>query len=76
MNDFDQIMANANNNTTKSNKSFDKNNTLIEVSPHIRNLHEGWSASTNKIETALEHGFCLKEGQTWVDSYEKEYSVA
>lgn len=26
------------------NKSFDKNNTLIEVSPHIRNLHEGWSA--------------------------------
>ena len=25
MNDFDQIMANANSNTTKSNKSFDKN---------------------------------------------------
>lgn len=57
------------------NESLDKNNTLIKVSPHIRNLHEGWSASTNKIETALEHGFCLKEGQTWVDSYKKEYLV-
>ena len=34
------------------------------------------TSSTNKIETALEHGFCLKEGQTWVDSYEKEYLVA
>ena len=31
MNDFDQIMANANNNTTKSNKSFDKNGMKVQL---------------------------------------------
>lgn len=56
--------------------SFADDSVLIEVSPHIRNLHEGWSASPNKIETALENGFALKDGQTWVESYKKECLVA
>lgn len=43
----------------------------FEVSPHIRNLHKGWSASQDKVEAALEHGFVLNEGQTWVESYKK-----
>ena len=37
MNDFDQIMANANSNTTKSNKSFDKN-AWRERKPSVRHL--------------------------------------
>lgn len=56
--------------------SFTADSILIEVIPHIRNLHEGWCASPNKIQTALEHGFSLKDGQTWVESYKKERLVA
>ena len=39
------------------------------VSPHIRNLHEGYHASEDKILSAAENGFSLKEGQTWVRPY-------
>lgn len=56
--------------------SFAADNILIEVSPHIRNLHEGWCASQDKIQTALENGFSLKDGQTWVESYKKVCFVA
>ena len=40
-----------------------------DVSRHIRNLHEGWEASIEKLATALEHGFELQPGQTWVEAY-------
>jgi len=43
----------------------------FEVDPHIRELHPGWRASAKKIATAAEHGFVLKEGQTWVEAYVK-----
>ena len=47
-----------------------------EVSSHIRNLHEGWKASAEKIATAAEHDFELQPGQTWVESYLKYQTVA
>ena len=43
----------------------------VDVSDHLRKLHEGWQASANKIVTAAEHGYNLQPGQTWVDSYTK-----
>ena len=46
------------------------------VSEHIRNLHEGWKASTEKIATAAEHGYVLKLGQTWVEEYIKGRTAA
>lgn len=48
----------------------------IEVSEHIRNLPEGWKASERKISSAIEHGYTLAEGQTWVDTYIKNCNVA
>lgn len=42
-----------------------------EVRRHIRNLHEGWHASPEKLATAREMGIILQEGQTWVDNYMK-----
>lgn len=39
------------------------------VSEHIRNLPEGYKASPEKIEAALQKGIELKDGQTLVDSY-------
>lgn len=48
----------------------------FEVDPHIRELHPGWQASAEKIATALEHGFVLKEGQTWVTGYVKGGTAA
>lgn len=41
----------------------------IHRSKHIRNLPKGQSASPEKIRTAEENGFILKDGQTWVDDY-------
>lgn len=46
------------------------------VSEHIRNLHEGWKASTEKIATATEHGYDLQPGQTWVEAYTKGMTAA
>ena len=43
----------------------------FDVCKHIRNLPDGWHASAEKIATALENGFDLAEGQTWVTDYEK-----
>ena len=38
-------------------------------SAHIRNLSSGRNASIEKVLTAAENGFNLKEGQTWVRAY-------
>ena len=46
-------------------------NLPIEVRTHIRNLHEGWHASPEKIAEALKNNIILMDGQTWVDSYIK-----
>ncbi len=48
----------------------------FEVSPHIRNLPEGWHASSAKREEAEENGFELEEGQTWVSRYTKRSEAA
>lgn len=46
-----------------------------EVRRHIRNLHEGWHASPEKL-AAREMGIILQEGQTWVDNYMKGVCAA
>ena len=43
----------------------------FDVRKHIRNLPKGWHASLDKISTALENGFELADGQTWVIDYAK-----
>ena len=43
----------------------------FDVSAHLRNLPEGWHASADKVATALDNGFVLKEGQTWVEAFIK-----
>ncbi len=43
----------------------------FDVSKHIRNLPDGRHASADKIATALENGFVLAKGQTWVKDYAK-----
>lgn len=43
----------------------------FEVSKHVRNLAEGRHASPEKIASALENGFVLSDGQTWVKTYMK-----
>lgn len=40
-----------------------------DVAEHLRNLPEGWKASAKKIATAVEHGYDLCPGQTWVEAY-------
>lgn len=47
-----------------------------EVRRHIRNLHEGWHASPEKLAAAREMGIILQEGQTWVDNYMKRVCAA
>lgn len=42
-----------------------------DVREHIRNLHEGCKASTEKIATAAERGYNLMPGQTWVKAHTK-----
>lgn len=44
---------------------------IVDVSKHIRNLPEGWKASSEKLELAIKSGFVLGPNQTWVDSYSK-----
>lgn len=51
--------------------SLQSDSVPFEVSLHIRNLPEGWHASQEKIEKALENNIILQDGQTWVDSYKK-----
>ena len=43
----------------------------FEVSSHIRNLHEGWKASPEKLERAAAYGIDLLPGQTLVEGYTK-----
>ena len=43
----------------------------FDVSAHLRTLPEGWHASADKVATALDNGFVLKEGQTWVETFTK-----
>ncbi len=40
-----------------------------DVAKHLRNLPLGQQASEKKKATALENGFELTEGQTWVSDY-------
>ena len=47
------------------------NQNHFEVSDHIRNLHEGWTASAKKIKEAETMGIILQSGQTLVDEYTK-----
>lgn len=47
-----------------------------DVREHIRNLHEGWKASTEKTATAAERGYNLKPGQTWVEAHTKGRTAA
>ena len=48
----------------------------LDVRMHIRNLHEGWQASAEKIATAAEKGYILGQGQTWVEPYTKSSHTA
>ena len=50
--------------------------TPIEVSKHVRNLPDGWKASEGKVSSAIAHGYQLKIGQTWVDTYNKNTVTA
>ena len=43
----------------------------FDVSAHLRTLPEGCHASAEKIATALDNGFILQEGQTWVEAFTK-----
>lgn len=47
------------------------NHVPQKVSSHIRNLHDGWQPSPEKMATASKYGYSLQPGQTWVDSYTK-----
>ena len=43
----------------------------FDVSSHIRNLHEGWKASPEKLAKAAACGIELLPGQTLVEGYTK-----
>lgn len=43
----------------------------FDVSFHIRNLHEGWKASPEKLAKAAAYGIDLLPGQTLVEGYTK-----
>lgn len=49
---------------------------VYDVREHIRNLHEGWKASPEKIAMAAERGYDLKQGQTLVDKYTRGRTAA
>lgn len=51
--------------------SIQSNERIIDVSKHIRNLPEGWKASSEKLDSAIKSGIALAANQTWVDSYSK-----
>lgn len=46
------------------------------VAEHLRNLPAGWKASAEKMATAVEHGYDLLPGQTWVEAYRTGGMVA
>jgi len=47
----------------------------INVCSHIRNLHEGWAPSEEKIMSAVQMGYELKPNQTWVEAYTKKIAA-
>lgn len=49
---------------------------LIDVCSHIRNLHEGWTPSAEKIMLAAQMGYELNPSQTWVGAYKKRKFAA
>lgn len=49
---------------------------LIDVCSHIRNLHEGWTPSAEKILSAAQMGYELNSSQTWVGAYKKRKFAA
>lgn len=51
--------------------SISSNGRVIDVSKHIRNLPEGWKASSEKLDSAIQAGIILGDHQTWVDDYSK-----
>ena len=53
MNDFDQIMANANNNTTKSNKSFDKNAWRERKQQERQEVYDLMDKTADEIKTDI-----------------------
>lgn len=44
---------------------------VFEVRQHIRNLPTGHCASAGKVASALDKGYTLQPGQTWVSNYMK-----
>lgn len=48
----------------------------VNVSQHIRNLHEGWTASADAVKQAQAAGVELGIGQTFVNAYSKTFSAA
>lgn len=44
---------------------------IIGVRPHIRNLSVGYHISPMKVRTAMNNGFILNQGQTWVGAYSR-----
>lgn len=57
--------------------SHDFSQTLpFEVKSHIRKLPDGMHASPMKELTALEHGYMLNPGETWVEAYTKMSKAA
>ena len=47
-----------------------------DVVSHVRNLPFGWNVSAEKLATAVEHGYILMPGQTWVEAYRTGVNVA
>ena len=46
-----------------------------EVGPFIRQLHEGCHASAEKIKTAVEYGYNLNPGETWVNGHTRSRGI-
>lgn len=54
------------------NEKIELNPKIINISSHIRSLPTGINPSIVKVNTALENGFVLSEGETWVIDYTKQ----
>lgn len=53
-----------------------REDNLVDVCSHIRNLHEGWTPSEEKIMSAAQMGYRLNPNQTWVEKYTKRKFAA
>ncbi len=51
------------------------NRSVVDVSSHIRNLPNGFRASSEKIAMATKYGYELLPGQTWVATYTKGVDI-